>query len=78
MAEIIPFPCIENEMAQQLAFLAERAHRGDVTGIVLGVKRLDGLVETLTICADFAERTDIVSAINDARTVALIDANLDE
>lgn len=78
MAEIIPFPCVQNEIADVLYRLAERAQRGEVAGIVIGIKRSDGDIETLTNCATFADRTDIISAINDARTVALIDVNFDE
>lgn len=78
MAEIIPFPCAQNEIADALYRLAERAHYGHISGIVIGVKRSDGDIETLANCATFSDRTDIVSAINDARTVALVDVNFDE
>jgi len=77
MAEIIPFPCVQNEIATQLRRLAYRAHRGEIDGIVIGVKRSDGDIETIANCGTFAERTDIISAINDARTIELIDVNFD-
>lgn len=77
-AEIIPFPCPQNAMAALLYELAERAHNGEFSGLVIGLSRTDGDVETVAACANFADRTDIISAINDARTLALISANYDE
>lgn len=77
-SEIIPFPCPQNETAAILTELAGRAHRGGISGLVIGALRSDGLIETYATCVTFTERTEIVSAINDARTIALIDANFDE
>ncbi|CAM2953279.1 hypothetical protein PASE110613_09265 [Paenibacillus sediminis] len=70
MAEVIAFP---NEIAAQLETLADRARNAEITGVIVGVIRSDGRIETISIGANLYERGTMITALQDARTVALID-----
>lgn len=76
-AEIIPFPCPQNEMAAQFAALAAEALAGRITGYVIatvGPDRLNGGVETGWSHVDLAERTVLAQHLQ----FDVIDGYIDE
>lgn len=77
MAEIIPFPCVQNEIAAALESLAAQARAGRVTGVMFAVTGpLSGTEPVLTGWhgVDLAERAVMLTHLQ----FDLIDAYLDE
>lgn len=74
LAEVIPFPSANNELAAQLSELATEALAGGITGYVIAFKRPDGAIFTQHGNADLAERTVLAQHLQ----FDVIDAYIDE
>ncbi|MNV24009.1 hypothetical protein D3C71_1150530 [compost metagenome] len=80
-AEIIPFPCPQNEMAAHFAALAAAALAGRITGYVIatvGPERLSGDIETGWNNVDLAERAALAQHLQFDVIGDLIDEKITE
>lgn len=46
MAEIIPFPCVQNEIADALESVAAQARAGRIKGVMIAVYNPDATITT--------------------------------
>jgi hypothetical protein len=76
-AEIIPFPCVANEIAAVLESLAARARAGEITGVVLGAIVRDGTTETDVMGVDYHELCTLIQHLDDMRMLTVINENID-
>ncbi|WP_433943639.1 hypothetical protein [Paenibacillus sp. SN-8-1] len=72
--KIIPFP---NAVAELLEEAAAQARRGEITGVVIGAMLSDGTTLTTHSGVDFRERGDLITDMNDSRTLDFIDLNIE-
>lgn len=76
-AEIIPFPCVANEIADVLESLAARARTGEITGVILGTMVNDGTTETDVLGVDYRDLCTLIQRLDDVRMLTVINENID-
>ncbi|MEC0370021.1 hypothetical protein [Paenibacillus chibensis] len=74
MAKIIPFPCVQNEIAAAFEDLAEQARAGRITGVMFATYGPDNVIMTGWHNVDMAERAVMLSHMQ----FDLIDAHIRE
>lgn len=74
MAEIIPFPCVQNEIADTLEALAAQARAERIKGVMIAVYNPDATITTYHEGVDMADRAVMLTHLQ----YDMLDDYLDE